>query len=59
MSKYSQGERVETTGTPERKGSIVSFETEAGGREYYKVHLDGDRSARILSDNEIRPLVTS
>jgi ERCC4-related helicase len=59
MSKYSNGDRIEKTGTPERKGSIVKFETEAGGQEYYTVHLDGDSSPRILSENELRPLVTS
>lgn len=59
MTKFNNGTRVETTGSPRRNGNVIKFETKSGGQEYYKVHIDGDSSPIILSESEIRPLTES
>lgn len=59
MPNYNQGDRIETTNPPQRKGVVVRFETEAGGQQYYTVHLDGDSSQKYFAENEIRPLISS
>ncbi|MEO9887062.1 MAG: SNF2-related protein [Balneola sp.] len=59
MELFKTGDRVETTESPVRSGTITKYETQAGGQEYYTVHLDGDKTPRYLSASELRPLVTS
>lgn len=59
MSKYSEGQRIETTHSPVRSGTVIKYETSSGGLEYFTVHLDGDSTSIYLSEDEIRPLSIS
>lgn len=59
MALYQKGTRIEKITSPRKNGVIVRFETEAGGQQYYTVHLDGESNQKYLSENEIRPVIES